>query len=110
MAWKSVWKGANVNEALPVPEKTEGGLEKKTKKDLQPCGAGRKSRKRPTPVVGQKPYGKSQFKCKSRKIHFVKNVQIEKEKKRLATLWSRKKITKKAHAGRGPETIWEIPV
>jgi hypothetical protein len=28
---------------------------------------------------------------------------------RLATLWSRKKITKKAHAGRGQETIWEIP-
>src|SRR5208282_5709160 len=30
--------------------------------------------------------------------------------KDLANLWSRKKITKKAHAGRGLETIWEIPV
>src|SRR5208282_4850646 len=29
--------------------------------------------------------------------------------KDLANLWSRKKITKKAHAGRGLETIWEIP-
>jgi len=29
--------------------------------------------------------------------------------KGLAFLWSRKKITKKAHAGRGPETQWEIP-
>jgi len=25
-------------------------------------------------------------------------------------LWSRKRIAKEAHAGRGPETIWEIPV
>jgi hypothetical protein len=32
------------------------------KKSLQICGAGRKSRKRPTPVVGKKPYGKSQLK------------------------------------------------
>jgi hypothetical protein len=30
------------------------------KRDLQICGAGRKSRTRPTLVVGQKPYGKSQ--------------------------------------------------
>ena len=32
--------------------------------------------------------------------------------KKLASLWSRQKmtkITKKAHAGRGPETKWEIP-
>jgi hypothetical protein len=32
--------------------------------------------------------------------------------KRLANLWSRQRITKiakKVHAGRGPETIWEIP-
>jgi hypothetical protein len=28
--------------------------------------------------------------------------------KRLANLWSRKKITKKAQAGRGHETEWEI--
>jgi hypothetical protein len=27
----------------------------------------------------------------------------------LANLWSRKIITKKAHAGRGLETIWGIP-
>jgi hypothetical protein len=26
----------------------------------------------------------------------------------LANLWSRKKIKKKAYAGRGPETIWEM--
>jgi hypothetical protein len=31
------------------------------KKTLQIYGAGRKSRKRPTLVVGKKPYGKSQF-------------------------------------------------
>jgi hypothetical protein len=31
-------------------------------------------------------------------------------KKVLAILWSRKRITKKAHAGRGQETIWEIPI
>jgi hypothetical protein len=30
-------------------------------------------------------------------------------KKNLQGLWSRKKITKKAHAGRGQETQWEIP-
>jgi hypothetical protein len=28
--------------------------------------------------------------------------------KRLANLWSKKRITKKTYAGRGPETIWEI--
>jgi hypothetical protein len=27
----------------------------------------------------------------------------------LASLWTRKKIRKKAHAGRGQETKWEIP-
>jgi hypothetical protein len=27
----------------------------------------------------------------------------------LATLWRGKRITKKAHAGRGQETKWEIP-
>jgi hypothetical protein len=30
--------------------------------------------------------------------------------KALANPWSRKKITKKSHAGRGQETIWEIPI
>jgi hypothetical protein len=30
-------------------------------------------------------------------------------KKVLANRWNRMKITKKAHAGRGQETIWEIP-
>src|ERR1035437_3561904 len=29
-------------------------------------------------------------------------------KKSFANLWSRQRITKKAHAGRGLETIWEI--
>jgi hypothetical protein len=28
--------------------------------------------------------------------------------KGLANLWSRKRITKKAHAGRGQETKWEM--
>jgi hypothetical protein len=28
----------------------------------------------------------------------------------LANPWSRKKITKTTHAGRGQETIWEIPI
>jgi hypothetical protein len=51
MGWKSVWKGANGNEASPLPEKTEGGLEKGPKNDLQISGAGRKLRKRPTRVV-----------------------------------------------------------
>jgi hypothetical protein len=41
---------------LNMPEKTEGGLEK-----LQACEAGRKSRKRPTLVVGKKPNGKSRI-------------------------------------------------
>jgi hypothetical protein len=31
-------------------------------------------------------------------------------KKRLADPWSGKRITKKAHVGRGQETKWEIPV
>lgn len=31
-------------------------------------------------------------------------------KKVLANLWSRKKIKKKPHAGRGQETKWEIPI
>jgi hypothetical protein len=30
--------------------------------------------------------------------------------KKLATVWSRQKITKEARAGRGLETIWEIAV
>jgi endo-beta-N-acetylglucosaminidase D len=30
--------------------------------------------------------------------------------KRLANRWSKSKIKKKSHAGRGQETIWEIPV
>jgi hypothetical protein len=34
----------------------------------------------------------------------------KKIEKTLANLSSRKKITKKAHAGRGPESKWEIPV
>jgi hypothetical protein len=31
-------------------------------------------------------------------------------KKVLVNQWNRKKITKKAHAGRGLETIWGIPI
>jgi hypothetical protein len=30
-------------------------------------------------------------------------------KKVIANRWNRKRIAKKAHAGRGLETIWEIP-
>ena len=30
--------------------------------------------------------------------------------KRLANRWNRKRFTKKAYAGRGQETKWEIPV
>jgi uncharacterized repeat protein (TIGR03803 family) len=52
----------------PVPENNRNGLDKKF---LQIYGAGRKSRKRPTLVVGKKPYGKCQ-----------------------AILWSRKSIAK----------------
>jgi hypothetical protein len=54
MGRKSVRKGTNVNEALLLPEKTEGWNWKKT---LQISGAARKSRKRPTLVVGKKPNG-----------------------------------------------------
>ena len=43
----------------PVPENNRNGLDKKF---LQIYGAGRKSRKRPTLVVGKKPYGKCQMK------------------------------------------------
>jgi hypothetical protein len=42
----------------PVPENNRNGLDKKF---LQIYGAGRKSRKRPTLVVGKKPYGKCQI-------------------------------------------------
>jgi hypothetical protein len=56
-----VRKGAKVSEALPLSEKKQGRIGKRTGKGL-------------------------------------------------ANLWSRKKITKKAHAGHGPETQWEIPV
>jgi hypothetical protein len=42
----------------PVPENNRNGLDKKF---LQIYGAGRKSRKRPTLVVGKKPYGKCQL-------------------------------------------------
>ena len=45
--------------------KTEGGAKKSGKKDLQTSEAGRKSQKSPTPVVGMKPYGKSQFNTNS---------------------------------------------
>jgi hypothetical protein len=48
-----------VNEALPLPEKNGG---RTGKKDLLICGAGRNSQKRPTLVVGKKPYGKCQIK------------------------------------------------
>jgi hypothetical protein len=41
----------------PVPGENEGGA----KKDLQICGAGRKSRKRPALAVGMKPDGKYQL-------------------------------------------------
>jgi hypothetical protein len=44
-------------ETPPVPEKNRG----RTKKDLPICGAGRESQKRPTLVVGWKPYGKLQM-------------------------------------------------
>ena len=32
------------------------------------------------------------------------------QRKELANLWSRQRITKKAHAGRGQETMWEMSV
>jgi tetratricopeptide (TPR) repeat protein len=51
-------EGTNVNEAPTVPEKNRG---RTGKKDLQICGAGRKSRKGPTLIVGWKPYVKSRF-------------------------------------------------
>src|ERR1700691_912616 len=61
MGWKSVRKGTNRSGALLLPRKTGAGLEKRLKKDLPTCGAGTKSQKRPTPVVGMKSNGKCQF-------------------------------------------------
>src|SRR5664279_785825 len=46
-------------ETPPTPEKNRGA---DWKKDLQTCCKGRKSRKRPTLVVGTKPNGKSRLK------------------------------------------------
>jgi hypothetical protein len=43
------------------PKNTGVGLEKRLNKDWQICGAGRKPRKRPTPVVGMKLNGKSRL-------------------------------------------------
>jgi hypothetical protein len=45
-------------------------------------------------------------KCRAEKCPKFRTVL----EKRLANLWSRKKIMKKAHAGRGQEPKWEIPV
>jgi hypothetical protein len=39
-------------------------------------------------------------------VEQVENPGLE---KRIANLWRRKKITKKARAGRGQESKWEIP-
>lgn len=55
---QSLWQGANRGDALLLPDKNR---ERTGKKDLQACGIGRISRKRPTPVVGQKPNGKSRI-------------------------------------------------
>jgi len=44
-----------------VPEKTDGELEKRPKKVLANRSSRMKIMKRPTLVVGQKPYGKSQI-------------------------------------------------
>jgi len=42
-----------------------GAMEKRLKKNLSTCEAGGKSRKRPTSVVGKKPYGKCQLNDKA---------------------------------------------
>jgi hypothetical protein len=40
-------------------------------KGLQICESGEESQKRPTPVVGQKPYGKCQFNCQDGKTTYI---------------------------------------
>jgi hypothetical protein len=58
MGWKSVWQGTKSTETPPCArEKPRADW----KKDLQTCCEGRKSKKRPTLVVGKKPNGKSQL-------------------------------------------------
>jgi hypothetical protein len=57
MAWKSVRKGTNVNEALVLQVKSQGGLEKSPCKYVEQAENNEKS---PTLVVGKKPNGKCQ--------------------------------------------------
>jgi len=50
------------------------------KKDLHNLGAGRKSRKPPTPFVGMKPYGKCQYKsqpqCLQKDLSFLDSLAL----------------------------------
>jgi hypothetical protein len=57
MARKSVRKGTTGDKSPPVPVKSRGQTGKKL---LQTGGTRRESQKRPTRVVGWKPYGKSE--------------------------------------------------
>ena len=57
--------------------------------------------------VWLKACGKAQIATKRPLCQRKTGDRLEKD---LANLWSRKKITKKAHAGRGLETIWEMSV
>jgi hypothetical protein len=50
----------------------------------------------------------------SKGVHEVRGLMLmarenqERTENGLANLWSTKKLTKKAHAGHGPETKWEM--
>jgi hypothetical protein len=70
---KSVWKRRKSQRSPLCHGKTEGGAKKGGKKDLQICEAGRKSRKRPTLVVGQKPNGESQSRSLDKRSIFAAN-------------------------------------
>ena len=50
------------------------------KKDLHNLGAGRKSRKPPTPFVGMKPNGKSQFNKVPTQNIYILGIQVVKNK------------------------------
>jgi hypothetical protein len=53
-------------ETLPVPQKSNGGLEKKTWKSMKQDENEQNTEKQPTPVVGKKSNGKSQFSIRQR--------------------------------------------
>jgi len=64
------------------------------KKDLHNLGAGRKSRKPPTPVVGMKPNGKSQVGTRM-------GIKTSMDGKKLANFWRKNRVKKIIKSGHG---------